>query len=145
MSTLGRKAVVVPCSGIGKTYGTVAREAAYIVTEDLRPAETSLVALSLLVMGDEAARGDVAACPAITLDGCKLACATKMVQERGGTVAKAFDMLDAFRRHREFKPHGIAKLNEGGQKLAQAVAEEVSAVVESLPPAAAPAGGAQDA
>jgi uncharacterized metal-binding protein len=145
MSAPGRKAVVVPCSGIGKTYGTVAREAAYIVTEDLRSAETSLVALSLLVMGDEAARAEVAARPAITLDGCKLACATKMVQESGGTVAKEVDMLDAFRRHREFKPQGIADLNEGGQKLAQAVAEEVSAVVDGLPPVAAAKGGAQDA
>jgi uncharacterized metal-binding protein len=145
MSIPGRKAVVVPCSGIGKTFGTVAREAAYIVTEDLRPAETSLVALSRLVLGDEAARAEVATCPAITLDGCKLACATKMVKENGGTVAKELDMLDAFRRHREFKPQGIAELNEGGQKLAQAVAEEVSAVVEGLPPAASAKGGAQDA
>jgi len=145
MSTLRAKAMVVPCSGIGKTYGTVAREAAYIVIEDLRPAETRLVALSLLVMGDEAARADVAACPAITLDGCKLACATKMVRESGGTVAKEVDMLDAFRRHREFKPQGIAELNEGGQKLAQAVAQEVSAVVEGLPAVAPAEGGAQDA
>ncbi len=136
MSASGRKAVVVPCSGIGKTYGTVAREAGYILTEDLRPAETSLVALSLLVMGDEAARAEVVACPAITLDGCKLACATKMVKESGGTVAKEIDMLDAFRRHREYKPQGIAILNEGGQKLAQAVAEEVSAMVDGLPPVA---------
>jgi uncharacterized metal-binding protein len=142
MNNPGRKAVVVPCSGIGKTYGTVAREAAYIITEDLRPAETGLVALSLLVMGDETARADVVACPAITLDGCKLACATRMVKESGGTVAKEVDMLDAFRRHREFKPHGIAELNEGGQKLAQAVAEEVSAVVDDLPPAAPARGGA---
>ncbi len=145
MNAPRRKAVVVPCSGIGKTYGTVAREAAYILTEDLRPAEASLVALSLLVMGDEAARADIAACPAVTLDGCKLACATKMVQESGGTVAKEVDMLDAFRRHREFKPQGIAELNEGGQRLAQAVAEEMSAVVDSLPPLAPAKGGTQDA
>ncbi len=144
MNAPRRKAVVVPCSGIGKTYGTVAREAAYILTEDLRPAEASLVALSLLVMGDEAARADIAARPAVTLDGCKLACATKMVQESGGTVAKEVDMLDAFRRHREFKPRGIAELNEGGHRLAQAVAEEVSAVVDSLPPLAPATGGTPD-
>ncbi len=136
MSIIGRKAVVVPCSGIGKTYGTVAREAAYLLTEDLRPSETSLVALSRLVMGDAAAQAEVAACPAITLDGCKLACATKMVTESGGTVAQALDMLGAFRRHREYKPQGIAELNEGGRKLAEAVAEEASAIVDGLLPAA---------
>ncbi len=43
----------MPCSGIGKTYGTVSREAAYDLTEDLRPDTTQLVPLSLLVLGDE--------------------------------------------------------------------------------------------
>jgi hypothetical protein len=64
-----RKVVIVPCSGIGKTYGTVSREAAYDLVEDLRPDNTQLVALSLLVLGDEAARAAVAASPAITIDG----------------------------------------------------------------------------
>ena len=47
-----KRAVIVPCSGIGKTHGSVSREAAYLVTEDLRPEETQLVALSELVLGD---------------------------------------------------------------------------------------------
>ena len=124
--------VVVPCSGIGKTYGSVSREAAYEVTEDLRPADTQLVALSLLVLGDDDARAAVAASPAVTIDGCKLACATKMVQESGGTVAQDFAVLDAYRRHRQFKPQGIAELNQAGHKLAHALAEEVAAVVDGL-------------
>ncbi len=132
MSTPACKVVIVPCSGIGKTYGTVSREAAYEVTEDLRRAETQLVALSLLVLGDEAARAAVADCPAVTLDGCKLACATKMVKESGGMVAQDFAVLDVYRRYRQFKPQGIAELNEGGQKLAHALAEEVAAVVDVL-------------
>jgi len=127
-----RKVVIVPCSGIGKTYGTVSREAAYEVTEDLRPADTQLVALSLLVLGDEDARAAVADNPAVTIDGCKLACATRMVEESGGTVAQDFAVLDAYRRHRQFKPQGIADLSEGGQKLAHALAEEVAAVVDDL-------------
>ncbi len=53
MEKHSRKVVIVPCSGIGKTYGTVSREAAYEVTEDLRPQDTQLVALSMLVLGDE--------------------------------------------------------------------------------------------
>jgi uncharacterized metal-binding protein len=124
--------VIVPCSGIGKTYGTVSREAAYEVTDDLRPQETQLVALSLLVLGDEAARAAVASAPAITIDGCKLACATKMVKDSGGTVAKDFAVLDVYRRYKPFKPQGIAELNEGGQKLAHALAVEISAVVDGL-------------
>jgi len=127
-----RKVVIVPCSGIGKTFGTVSREAAYEITEDLRPAGTELVALSLLVLGDEEARAAVAENPAVTIDGCKLACATKMVQESGGTVKQDFAVLVAYRRHRQFKPEGIAALNEGGQKLAHALAEEIATAVDGM-------------
>lgn len=129
---MSQKVVIVPCSGIGKTYGTVSREAAYEVVEELRPDETQLIALSKLVLGDEGARTAVAAHPAITIDGCKLACASKMVQESGGAVAQEFAVLDTFRRNRTLKPQGIAELNEGGQLLARALAEEVTAVVDEL-------------
>lgn len=126
------KVVIVPCSGIGKTYGTVSREAAYEVVEALRPETSQLVALSLLVLGDEAVRAAVAANPTVTIDGCKLACATKMVQESGGTVACDFAVLDVYRQHRKLRPRGIAELNEGGQQLAQVLAEEVASVVDAV-------------
>ncbi len=127
-----RRVVIVPCSGIGKTYGSVSREAAYQVTEDMRPIQAQLVALSLLVLGDADARAAVDGNQAVTIDGCKLACATKMVKESGGTVVQDFAVLDVYRRYREFKPQGIAQLNEGGQKLAHALAEEIVAVVDTL-------------
>jgi len=135
------RVVIVPCSGIGKTYGTVSREAAYDVIEDLRPEETQLVALSMLVLGDEAARTAVAQNPAITIDGCKLACATKMVKESGGTVAQDFAVLDVYRRYKQFKPQGIAELNEGGEQLAHALAEEIAGIVDTLTPSPSPASG----
>jgi uncharacterized metal-binding protein len=123
---------VVPCSGIGKTYGTVSREAAYEVVENLRPGTAQLVALSLLVLGDEDARAAVRARPAVTIDGCKLACAAKMVKEGRGQVAQGIAVLDVYRRNRELKPQGIAELDEGGRQLAQAVAAEIVAVVDDL-------------
>jgi uncharacterized metal-binding protein len=127
-----KKVVVVPCSGIGKTYGTVSREAAYEVVEELRPEQAQLVALSLLVLGDEDARSAVGQNPAIAIDGCKLACASKMVKESGGHVAQEYAVLDVYRRYRQFKPRGIAELNEGGLQLAHALAEEVAASVDEL-------------
>jgi uncharacterized metal-binding protein len=123
---------IVPCSGIGKTYGTVSREAAYDVTEDVRPDQTQLVSLSLLVLGDEDARAAVSGNPVITIDGCKLACATKMAQESGGTVTRDFAVLDVYRRYKQFKPQGIADLNEGGMQLARAMAEEIASVVDAI-------------
>jgi uncharacterized metal-binding protein len=126
------KVVIVPCSGIGKTYGSVSREAAYAVTEDLRPHETQLVPLALLVLGDEESRSLVAECPAVTIDGCKLGCAAKMVQQGGGKIAQEFAVLDVYRRYKQFKPQGIAELNKGGQQLAYALAKEVAVVVDGL-------------
>ena len=127
-----KKVIIVPCSGIGKSFGTVSRMAAYQVTEDDRLDSTQLIPLSLLVLGDEEALAALADNPAITIDGCQLACATKMVRESGGKVAKELAVLETFRRHRDLKPQGIAELNEGGQKLAAVLAEEMDTAVDAL-------------
>ncbi len=132
MTVKTQKVIVVPCSGIGKPYGTVSREAAYDITEDLRPEQTQLIPLALLVLGDEESRAAVAEYPAVTIDGCKLACAAKMVQQSGGTIAQEFAVLDVYRHHKDLKPQGIAELNEAGQKLARVLAEEVVTVVDDL-------------
>jgi len=132
MTAPTQKVIIVPCSGIGKSNGTVSREAAYDVTEDLRPGQTQLVPLALLVLGDEESQAIVAECPAVTIDGCKLACAAKMVQQSGGTIAQEFAVLDVYRRYKDLKPQGIAELNEAGLKLARVLAEEVAVVVDNL-------------
>ena len=86
-----------------------------------------LVALAKLVLGEPGARELVAKHPAVTIDGCKQMCASKMVRESGGTVAREVAVLDVFRRHKDLKPEGIAELNEAGRKLARVLAEEVAA------------------
>ena len=139
MSSPGETVVVVPCSGIGKTFGSVSREATYDLCEDLRPESTRLVALAKLVLGDPGARDLVAKHPAVTIDGCKQMCAARMVKESGGTVAREVAVLDVFRRHKDLKPEGIAELNEAGRKLARVLAEEVAV---SLDAAGQPAEGA---
>lgn len=126
------KVMIVPCSGIGKTFGSVSREAAYCITEDLRPATTQLMPLAMLVLGDECSRSAMQANPAITIDGCKLACAAKMVQQTGGAIAQEIAVLDVYRRHKDLRPDGIAELNEPGIKLAHALAEEVAVTVDGL-------------
>ena len=131
-SSPARKVIIIPCSGIGKTYGSVSREAAYEVVENLRSEKTCLVALSLLVMGDRETHEMMTEHPAITIDGCKLACATKMARASGGVVIKDYAVLDVYRRYRQYKPQGIAELNEGGIQLAHALAEEIAITVDSL-------------
>lgn len=124
------KVVVVPCSGIGKAFGSVAREAGYELCETLRPDATELVALSKLVLGEETAKNLVQTCPTITIDGCKLGCACKLVELNGGSILRAAEVLDTFRRHKELKPDGIAELNAEGKQLARVLAEELAQVVD---------------
>jgi uncharacterized metal-binding protein len=124
--------VVVPCSGIGKTFGSVAREAGYELCDELRPSTTRLVALSKLVLGEAEARDRVRECPAITIDGCKLMCAAKLVKHSGGNIAREVAVLDGYRQHKDLKPAGIAELNEAGKELARVMAEEIAQVVDTL-------------
>ncbi len=124
---------VIPCSGIGKPFGTVSREAAYELCENLRPAETTLVALSKLVVGEQDAQSRVRRNPAVTIDGCKLMCASKLVKHSGATVALEVSVLDVFRRHKELKPEGIAELNELGKELARTIASEISSRLNEIP------------
>ncbi len=144
MSGSKEMVVVVPCSGIGKPFGSVSREAAYDLCEELRPGCTRLVALAKLVLGEPGARELVARHPTVTIDGCKQMCAAKMVRESGGTVAREVAVLDIFRRHKDLKPEGIAELNEAGRKLARVLAEEVAGELESIR-ASAPAKGGKNA
>lgn len=132
MNRSSAKVAIVPCSGIGKPYGTISRVAACQVTQDDRPEQTRMVPLALLVMGDEEYGRFVAESPAITIDGCPQACATKMVQQSGGRVARECQVVDAFRRHRDLKPQGIEELNDDGEKLAALLAQEIDAVVDEL-------------
>jgi len=127
-----RKVPVVPCSGIGKSLGAAAREAAYILTEDLHPDTTRIVALSLLVLGDEEARRDVAGGEAVAIDGCKLECAAKGLASAGAAKVHKVAVFDVVRRHRGLRPEGICDLNEDGLRLARATAEEAASVVAGV-------------
>jgi uncharacterized metal-binding protein len=126
-----RKIPVVPCSGIGKSLGAAAREAAYILAEDLRPDKTKVVALSLLVMGDEDAQGEVAGGEAVAIDGCKLECAAKGLACSGASKVHKVAVFDVVRRHRGLKPEGVCDLNEDGLKLARATADEAAKIIDA--------------
>jgi uncharacterized metal-binding protein len=147
MNAATSKIAVVPCSGIGKSLGTVSREAAYELCEVLRPDETQLVALSKLVLGDDnsqavveivlgddEARERVRAHGAITIDGCKQMCAAKLVRHSGGGVIREVAVFEVFRNHKNLKPEGIAELNAEGLQLARVLAEELAGKLDTIRP-----------
>jgi uncharacterized metal-binding protein len=130
--TDSKRVIVIPCSGIGKAYGSVGREAMYQVIEELRPDSTETVCLSLLTLGDPAAQAQVREHPTITIDGCPRACAQINVQASGSQPAKTFRVFDVFRAHKELKVRSVSELGESGREMARILAEEIAAKVDEL-------------
>ncbi len=127
-----KRVIVIPCSGIGKAYGSVGREAMYSVLEDLRPHATATVCLSLLTLGDAGALAQVRNHPTITIDGCPKACAQVNVEAGGGAPAAIFRVYDVYRAHKELKVRSVSQLGENGREMARILAEEIAAKVDEL-------------
>jgi len=123
---------VIPCSGIGKSLGTVSRKAAYKVVEELRPKYTTITCLALLTVGDEETLKKVKEHPCISIDGCPSKCAQKNVLASNGRLMKSLLVTETLRNHRDVKPEGIIELNPEGCKLANLVAEDVAKAVDEV-------------
>ncbi len=123
---------VIPCSGIGKSLGTVGRKASYKVVDELCPKKTRITCLALLTMGDEGTLKMVRENPCITIDGCPAKCAEKNVEACHGWLMKSFMVTDTLRSHRDLRPEGIIELNPEGCKLADLLAEEVAKTIDKI-------------
>src|SRR4030067_1731936 len=123
---------VIPCSGIGKSMGTVGRKATYKVIEKLRPQNTRTTCLPLLTVGDQETLKKVRENPCISIDGCPTKCAQKNIEASNGKLQKSFMVIDTLRNHKNLKAEGIIELNPEGDKLAKIHAEEVATAVDEI-------------
>lgn len=126
------KVVVVPCSGIGKSLGTVGRVATYKVIERMKPKETRTVCLALLTMGDDDALKLVRENPCITVDGCPAQCSKKNIEASMGKLVHSIIVTDVLRKNRSLKPEGVIELNDQGDKLAEIIAKELSTKADEI-------------
>ncbi len=127
ITELNNKAVlVIPCSGIGKVHGLISREATYLVTDELASGQTETLCLGLLVKVDDEAMAAIKSQHCITIDGCPKSCAEKNVKLAGGSVAKAVQVAESFKRHRGAKPGTATDLTEDGWAIARDVAQTVA-------------------
>ncbi len=127
-----KRVLIIPCSGIGKAYGSVGREAMYAVLEDLRPEAAETVCLSLLTLGDQEAQARVREHPTLTIDGCPKACAKINVEAAGGKPAGIYRVFDVYRAHKDLKVRSVSELGENGRKMAQILAEQIATKVDAL-------------
>jgi uncharacterized metal-binding protein len=126
------KVLVIPCSGVGKVHGLMAREATYCVVDELEPGASDTLCLALLVKGDEDAVEAVRTRPCITIDGCPKLCSYKNVELAGGNIAESVRVVDAFKGHQGAKPGTATELAEDGWTITDEIAHQVAARVREL-------------
>ncbi len=124
--------LIIPCSGIGKSFGSISREATYCVVEDLKKGETDTLCLSLLVMGDEDATRSVKSHRCIAVDGCPNECSKKNLQLLGAQLVANYRVVDILRENRNLKPSAVTFLDEDGLKLARILAEKITSKIDEL-------------
>lgn len=126
------KIKVIPCSGIGKVFGLVARETALQVTDRLASDTAETVCLAHLVTGEENALAKVQGKSCITIDGCPALCAAKSVEAAGGIIKHKYRAVDEMRNHRGKKAGTATELSDEGWQIVDEFAEKVSVEVSEI-------------
>jgi len=126
------KIKVVPCSGIGKVFGLMAREAALTVTDRLRPDICETVCLAYLVTGEDEAVAKVKGQVCLTVDGCPALCAAKSVEAAGGIVSRQYRAVDEMRFHKGEDAGTGTALTEDGWRIVDELAAKVAEQAEEL-------------
>lgn len=125
------KVAIIACGGMDKALGSVARIAAFKVTEKLKPDDTILICISPLVAGVKPYSDLAKSCPVITIDGCAERCATKIAVKTGAKIrGRAFVPQSA--QTYNLKPNTASDIGPEGQKLAEKIAEETAIIVSKL-------------
>ena len=124
--------LIIPCSGIGKPFGTIGRDATFRVVDELMRGRAETNCLSLLVMGDEEATRQIRGSRCIAVDGCPLECARKNIEIAGGSIAAHFRVMVLLRENRGLRPRQVTFLDEDGERLAKLLAQEIAVKVDEL-------------
>lgn len=127
-----KKVLIIPCSGIGKSLGSVGRDVTYEVIENLSPDKTDTICLALLTMGDDEAKHKVSSNYCIALDGCPKECAKKNIESLGKKPERSYKIIDFFKDNPGAKPSGIVDIGEGGRKLSKSIAKTLAKDVDDI-------------
>lgn len=125
------KVAIIPCSGMDKALGSVARACAFRVVEELRPNKAVLVCIPPLVAGVKHYSEIVKTHPSITIDGCVERCATKIAARSGARIRGRVLIPESVQK-RNLKPKSASDIGSDGEKLAEELAEEIAAEIDRL-------------
>jgi len=129
---MDKKVKVVPCSGIGKVYGLMAREAVLKSVLELCPEKSETVCLAYIVTGDHEVKEKIHGSDCITVDGCPKMCASKNVSIAGGIVVEEMKVLDTVKEHKGKKFGSPTQLNDDGEVVISEIAEKIAKKINEI-------------
>ncbi len=122
---MSNKVKVIPCSGMGKVYGLIARESTLEAVKN-NPNDSETVCLAYIVTGDEESKALIEGQKCITIDGCPAMCAAKNAELAGGMVQEKIRVVDVFRNHRGAQPGTATELTDAGWQIVDEIAQDVT-------------------
>ncbi|MHA1490345.1 MAG: putative zinc-binding protein [Promethearchaeota archaeon] len=127
------KVYIIPCSGIGKTFGSISRAAAHLVVNQLAKDKTEIQSLPLIVKGNKEVIDKLKDSKIITIDGCTSKCASQDTLNSVGKVDDSVLVLDLIRENRDLKPErSIYPIGEKAKKLSNKIAERVIEKIKEM-------------
>ncbi|MCJ7648842.1 MAG: putative zinc-binding protein [Candidatus Lokiarchaeota archaeon] len=127
------KVYIIPCSGIGKVFGSIGRETAYIVVNELAKGKSALECLPLIVKGKKEVIDRLKLNKVIAIDGCPLKCSYNNLMENIGKVDAQFMTTDIVKENRDLRPESsIIPVGEQTKNLSTKLAEKVAQKVDDL-------------
>lgn len=124
---MSEKVIVVPCSGIGKVFGLIAREAVLKTVLELCPEKSETVCLAYIVTGDQEVKERISGRNCLTLDGCPKMCASKNVSLAGGIVVEELKVLDTVKEHKGKNFGTPTQLSADGE----VVVDEIAVIIKN--------------
>lgn len=128
-----KKVYIIPCSGIGKVFGSIGRNAAYILVNELAKGKTALECLPLIVKGKKEIIQALKENKVISIDGCPLKCSYNDLMEAVGKVDAQFLTTEILKENRDLKPEtSIIPIGENTKELSRKLAEKITLKVDEL-------------
>lgn len=129
---MSKKVRVIPCSGIGKVHGLLAREMAFKVVNEICTREADMECLGYIVTEDQDISERMKEGRCITIDGCPKMCAAKSVANVGGSIAEEMRIVDILKEYRGAKPGTATALHDDGWRIVDGAAEKIAARVREI-------------
>ncbi len=127
-----KKVKVIPCSGIGKVYGLMAREAALKTVHELCQEKSETVCLAYIVTGDKEAKEKIEGYDCITVDGCPKMCASKNVVIAGGIIIEEIKVIETVKEHKGKKFGTPTQLDADGEIVISEIAAKIAAKINKF-------------